>query len=334
MMDKANPLETEFLVIGAGMTGLTAAKALREAGRAVLVLDKGRGVGGRMATRRLAGGRADHGAQFFTVRSPEFQAQVTEWLAAGVVFEWARGWSDGSLLTPQSDGHPRYAAVEGMTAVPKQLAHHLPIQLNTRLTRVTAVPSGWLAEDEQGGQYRSRALILTPPAPQSLALLAAGGVVLQPDDRRALEHIVYAPCLCGLFHVSGPVHLPAPGALQRPGHAFAWIADNQAKGISPEARLITLHAGPEWSQAMWDAPDASVLAELQGELAHFLSGETAVLATHLKRWRYAVPTTPHPERTLVGQGLPPLAFAGDAFDGPRVEGAYLSGLTAARQLMG
>lgn len=334
MSDSADPEETEFLVVGAGMAGLAAANALREAGRAVLVLDKGRGVGGRMATRRLAGGRADHGAQFFTARSPEFQAQITDWLAAGVVFEWGRGWSDGSLLTPKSDGHPRYAASGGMTAVPKQLAYHLPIQLNTRLARVTAVSSGWLAEDEQGGQYRSRALILTLPVPQSLALLAAGDVALQADDRRALERVAYAPCLCGLFHVSGPVHLPAPGAVQRPDHAFAWIADNQAKGISPGARLITVHAGPEWSQAMWDAPDAAVLAELQGELAHFLPGETAVLAAHLKRWRYAVPTTLHPERTLVARELPPLAFAGDAFDGPRVEGAYLSGLAAARQLMG
>lgn len=334
MMDQANLVETEFLVVGAGMAGLTAAKTLREAGHAVLVLDKGRGVGGRMATRRLAGGRADHGAQFFTARSPEFRAEVATWLAEEVVFEWSRGWSDGSLPAPQSDGHPRYAAVEGMTAVPKQLARHLPIQLSTRLARVTAVPSGWLAEDEQGGQYRSRALILTPPTPQSLALLAAGEVTLQPDDQKALERIVYAPCLCGLFHVTGPVNLPTPGAVQRPEQTIAWIADNQTKGISPGARLITVHAGPDWSQVMWGASERTVLAELQRGLAHFLPGETAVLAAHLKRWRYAVPITLHPERALVARGLPPLAFAGDAFDGPRVEGAYLSGLAAARQLMG
>jgi renalase len=332
-MIAAEPVQTEFLVVGAGMAGLAAANLLQQAGRTALVLDKGRGVGGRMATRRIAGGRADHGAQFFTARSAEFRRRVDEWLAAGLIFEWSRGWSDGSLLTPKPDGYPRYAAAGGMTAVPKHLSRSLSTQLNTRLTRITAVADGWLAQDEVGNTYRSRALILTPPVPQSLELLKNGGVTLQSEDQAALEGIHYAPCLCALLHVAGPINLPAPGAIQRPEHAFAWLADNQAKGISPEARLITIHAGPGWSQAMWDAPEAEVLAQFQVGLAPFLVGETAVLAAQLKRWRYAIPIITHPEPTLVAGGLPPLAFAGDAFNGPRVEGAYLSGLSAAQSLI-
>ena len=73
------------LVIGAGIAGLIAARALRAAGHRVLVLDKGRGVGGRMATRRIEGGVFDHGAQFVTVRDPRFQQIVEGWQAKGVV---------------------------------------------------------------------------------------------------------------------------------------------------------------------------------------------------------------------------------------------------------
>ncbi len=65
------------------MSGLLAANKLQEAGWRVTVLDKGRGVGGRMATRRFGGGSFDHGAQFFTARSDEFKEMVEDWRKAG-----------------------------------------------------------------------------------------------------------------------------------------------------------------------------------------------------------------------------------------------------------
>jgi renalase len=51
----------EIAVIGAGVAGLTCARKLHQAGRRVVVIDKSRGLGGRLATRRLAGTHADHG---------------------------------------------------------------------------------------------------------------------------------------------------------------------------------------------------------------------------------------------------------------------------------
>lgn len=56
---------------GAGMAGLTAAAELQRAGCRGLVLDKGRGVGGRLASRRIGGASFDHGAQFITARLAE-----------------------------------------------------------------------------------------------------------------------------------------------------------------------------------------------------------------------------------------------------------------------
>src|SRR5689334_15592868 len=104
------------VVVGAGLAGLMAGRTLADAGHDVVLLDKGRSPGGRLATRRVGHARLDHGAQFFTVRSDRFAASVDAWERNGWVHEWCRGFS-----TP-ADGYPRYAAAGGMNALAKHLA--------------------------------------------------------------------------------------------------------------------------------------------------------------------------------------------------------------------
>lgn len=322
-------LNTDVLIVGAGMSGLMAGRALEAKGLRVTLVDKGRSVGGRLATRRIGPGRADHGAQFFTVRTPEFQTWVDQWLEEGLVYRWSAGWSDGSLSSVKPDGHPRYAVRGGMNALAKRLAQGLDTRVDVRMVAVAPTAKGWQARDARGDVYTARALLLTPPVPQALALLDAGEVQLSSPDRTALERIAYAPCVAGLFWVEGAVDLPEPGAVQRPGAPIRWIADNQRKGISPEATLVTVHAGAEYSRQLWDVPDGEALAALQEGLGAFLDPKARIREAQLKRWRYALPTALHPERYLSATSLPTLAFAGDGFGWPRVEGAALSGLAAA-----
>ena len=79
------------VVIGAGLSGLMAAKSLQVQGHKVLVVDKGRSVGGRLATRRIGTATLDHGAQFFTVRSEEFAKHVDAWLQQVSCVNGAKG---------------------------------------------------------------------------------------------------------------------------------------------------------------------------------------------------------------------------------------------------
>jgi renalase len=323
----------DVLIVGAGLAGLLAAKALQDAGKSVIVVEKARGVGGRLATWRLGPGRGDYGAQFFTVREPEFQKIVEVWQQARLVFEWSRGWADGSAVdTSLDDGFPRFAVTGGMTAVAKHLAQSLTVHNQTRLEKVSMVEDGWGVLAGNGRSYQTRALLLTPPVPQSLALLNAGAVPLDSEDRVALGKIEYAPCLSGLFWIEGEVALPKPGALQRPEASISFLADNQQKGISPEATIITAHANPMLSKIWYEAPKGELVGLFVEGLRPFLGPNSTIKGHHIHRWRYALPLVTHPQRTLLAAGLPPLAFAGDAFNGPRVEGAALSGLAAAAAL--
>ncbi|HAJ34461.1 MAG TPA: FAD-dependent oxidoreductase [Chloroflexi bacterium] len=328
---------SDVLIIGAGMSGLMAASVLVAAGRRVTLLDKGRSVGGRLATRRIGAGRADHGAQFFTVRDPEFGAWVERWRDEGLVYVWSHGWSDGSLADAPPDGHPRYAVQGGMNRLAKHLAAQVEAQgaeilTDVRVTAVTPHGDGWRLIGDDGRNFIASALIMTAPAPQTLAMLDAGATPLTAEDRACLERIRYAPALCGLYVVEGEVHLPAPGAVQRPDADFTWIADNRRKGISPDATVITVHASGDWSAARYDAPDAELSEAFECALRPWLAADAWIAEEQIKRWRYAAPTVLHPERLLRVAAHAPLLIGGDAFGAPRVEGAALSGLAIGRAL--
>jgi predicted NAD/FAD-dependent oxidoreductase len=336
--------DSDVVIVGAGIAGLMAAHVLSERGLRVTLLDKEPQVGGRLATQPIGAGYADSGAQFFTVRAPEFAQWVNRWLAADVVFKWGNGFSDGSIGRANFDGYPRYAVHGGMNALAKHLAAELKnhpqsakIDLNANVSALIPKPDGWEIQTESGASYPGRGLLLTPPVPQSLVLLVLGADAdpLTPADREALQRIEYAPCLAGMFHVNGvrsAVKLPEPGALQRPKEAISWIADNHRKGISPDATIITVHAAPEYSRELWGLPDYQALETLESALYPFLTSGARIVEAALIRWRYALPTVLHPERFLMATDIAPLVFAGDAFGEARVEGATLSGLAAGAAL--
>ena len=322
-------------IVGAGMAGLAAARIFQSHGLNFAVFDKGRGAGGRLATRwseNEMGERAfyDHGAQFFTVRDASFQAQVDEWLARGLVKEWARGFADASGR-PQPDGHPRYCAVNGMNSLARDLAQGLAVTTNAQVASVSPFENGWRVTMASGESHTSASVLLTPPAEQSLALLDAGATRLADETRAALERISYDPCFAVLVELDAPSRLPEPGAIQLRGEPLMWIGDNHRKGISPDAFAVTLHAGPEFTREHWDAPHELIANRLLHAANDWLRAPVKRWQVH--RWRYSQPARTHPEACLFTDNPAPLVFAGDAFGAPRVEGAFLSGRAAAQALL-
>lgn len=324
-----------ILIVGAGIAGLSAGRQLQAAGWRVTILDKGRGVGGRMATRRFEGGVFDHGAQFFTVRDTRFQQMVDQWLANGSAIEWSKGFPDHATPSTPS-GHPRYRGVAGMTNIPKDLAKNLDIRLSTQVNQISLVDGQWqLSATHLGtndtGSHVADMLLMTPPAEQTLRLMRSGNVELPVPITSALEKITFDPCFAVLALLDRPSRIPAPGAVTMPGEPIRFIADNQQKGIS-ENPAITIHAGPTFTREHYDN-DKSEVAQLLLSAAQEYLGDAHVISVQVQRWRYSQPTQLHPEKALFSTDPAPIAFAGDAFGAARVEGAVLSGFAAAEKLL-
>ena len=303
------------IVVGAGMAGLTAAGQLTRSGHLVTVVDKGRRVGGRMATRGFAGGTFDHGAQHFSARSPEFQELTQHLLDTGVVDVWLR---TQSITHPDRGDEARHIGRRGMNSVAAALAAELDVSSGVAVDRLTASDSAITAHWVDG-DLSADAAILTPPLPQAAALLATAGHDLPSE----LAAITYDACLAVLATLDGPAGIE-DGHASGVDAAVAWIGDNQHKGIS-EVPAITIHSTPEFASAHLEEEPADWMPELVAAAGPHLGANT--VATHGHRWRYSQPRNPVASGALWAADR--IAIAGEALAGARIEGAFRSGLAAA-----
>ena len=316
------------VIVGAGLSGLVAARTLQKTGVRVTILEKEEKVGGRMRTDRVEEGVFDHGAQFFTVRGEHFGEMVEGWLSAGVAEEWTCGFADASG-EKNEDSYPRYKGVRGMTAIAEHLARGLDVRTGGEVSELRRSKRGW--EVVAGSStYDAAALALTGPAPPALALVDGNGIPLPEEAREALEGIKYDPCIAVMALLDSEGAVPEPGGVQIGGDPLFWIADNRKKGIS-KVPAVTIHAGPEWSREQMQEDDEKVSNLLLEEAKDYL--RTGVKRTVVYRWENSQPVTPHDEPFVYTEGPPPLVFCGDAYAGPKVEGAVLSGLAAAEKLL-
>jgi renalase len=314
---------TDVLVVGAGMAGLIAARELIRAGRSVTVLDKGRGVGGRLASRRIDGTTFDHGAQGFTTGDSCHDAVALRERLEGSVAEW-------NPKPTNHSGEPHWRGVPSMSAVAKHLALGIPVQLETTLTALRPEADHWVATTLDGRSINATAVILTPPVPQSLALLDAGGFPLAPALRQRLSTIEYDRCLAVMAVLEGPSRIPPPGALLFDSGPIASITDNQSKGISLEPS-VTLQATPEFSLEHWDHDRMEAGRLLLAAAAEWLGAGVRTYQVH--GWRYSRPRVTVPESCALASSVPPLVLAGDAFGQGGVEGAAFSGFEAAKAVL-
>lgn len=311
-------MQNDITIVGAGMAGLACARRLVGAGHTPLVLDKGRGIGGRMATRgvTLAAGEVsfDQGAQYLTARDPGFEAELHELGPA------CAAWDDGASL-------PRLVGVPGMSGLPRAMAVGLDVQLDRQVAAVRAVRNGWEL-DLGEARIETRHLVMTVPAPQAAALVGA-------------EHCLYP-------HIAGVVMAPCltlmaafPADASRPFRSrtvddqpLAWIAQDSSKpGRAGCVTAWVAQASAEWSERhLEETPDA-IAAHMPPMLADAI-GVAPRLAVYAAahRWRYA--------RTVAPLGAPflcsddgTLQVGGDWCLGARVEAAWSSGTAIADSII-
>ncbi|NNE54095.1 MAG: FAD-dependent oxidoreductase [Sulfitobacter sp.] len=305
-----------IVIIGAGVAGLSCARALSAAGRQVTVLDKGRGLGGRMATRRTAEGfHFDHGAQYISARSDDFHTLLSEGAKKGFIAEW-----------PLGKDHPRYVGTPGMTGLAKFLVEGLDVRRQQAVTTLEQTDRGWVL-DCADQSFEADIVVSTAPAPQTAALLGQGHPLTAE-----IGLATYDPCLTLMIALHAP--LPeVPRILEEPDAPLAFIARNETKPQRPPTPAFTAHASPDWSLEHMELEKGEIanrMADLFCDRFGISHDRIAYRAGH--RWRYAQVSKPL-GRDFVVDNSGTLYAGGDWCLGPRIEAAWTSGKAIAEDIL-
>jgi renalase len=320
-------------VVGAGIAGASIARALALAGHSVHMFDKARGLGGRLATRRVewvdhqgqaATTRLDHGALGFTASNPTFQAFVDLALQAGWLAEWKPRLAPGSL--PLEGGAMLYVPVPDMAALCRHLLEGVPISLAFAVDDLRQGPLGW--QVQAGGVCHASkfdAVVLALPPAQAALLLNPHRL----DWARHASTALMQPSWTLMGIAADPEPESGWDLARPPSGPLAWVLRNDARpgraSVPGQAHWVA-HARTGWSRRYLEQPAAWVQQQMQAALAEHLGRPVDWHHCTVHRWRYALPqahgTAPAPSvwwDAALGVGV-----CGDFLGGCGVEGAWLS----------
>lgn len=324
-MSSAPNVKPTVAVIGAGMTGITCARALADAGFDVTVFEKSRGLGGRMATRRVGKTLTiDHGAQFITARSNAFKGFMQRACKAGT----ADVWHPKLLVADENADDDWFVGRPRMNAFLKPLAQGLDIRFKAVVSSITRDEKGWHVACLKAEPETFDRVICTTPVDQARNLLATETALIE-----TIQNVKVAPCWALLMASEARLKVDAD-VLRKPTPDIAWMARNNTKpGRGAAGSVWVVHASVEWSRQNLEMDQDDAIDALLALVAVVVGSRlptTTYESAH--RWRYAQTETPLGQ-TFVSSDDSTLFVGGDWCLGARVEYAYQSGNAIAAALI-
>lgn len=305
------------VVVGAGISGVACARTLQQHGIEVRVVDRGRRIGGRMASRRIDGRVVDLGASYFTVADRRFESVVQAWEAAGL----AEPWTD-TFHVLQSGAEPatkrgpmRWRAPDALRVLVEQFAEPLDVRHgpDEAVTAVTAADSGLRVDG-----VRASAVILAMPDRQAGRVLGEGLTDLADALTREWQPTLVL--VASFAERTWDTWGHFDGAFVGGDADLTWVADD-GRRRGDDAPVLVAHSTADVARRHLDDPQAAT-PELLSALRRLLQLPEPV-STHVRRWGPAQPTGERPASFLLDDRL--VGVCGDGWGLPKVEGAFLSG---------
>lgn len=348
-----NSLQFDVAIIGAGVAGLTCAQSLQKAGYTVVILEKSRGVGGRVATRQIDDYRIDHGARYLEPVGENVQDLIQLMQQQNSLKLWTETLYElkDNQLKPALNQFPKYIAADGMNSVGKFLAEDLEIWFNRRVINLSkAQNKTWHLSLEQTHHtakdkplaVEAKLVVLAVPAPQALTLLEPLEHQLSSDFINPIRSIEYDACITVMAGYSDEqksafeqrkidwkaVVFPEDSILD-------WVGLDSSKRQSAQFPAVVIHSSAEFAKQHLDTVDLEAVGQqlIQTAATHLMSELNQFEWMKVHRWRYAFCRQSLPNYYLKTNTPLPLLCIGDWCGGQQIDGALASGNTASSWIL-
>lgn len=318
-------------IVGAGISGLAAARMLNQASHGVVVWERRPVIGGRLETIRIDGYTFDSGATSIVPRGMSIENVMLHELATRdlVRIEKPIHAHEALRVLPgdPSRNIPRYTYLPGNETLASLLAEGLDVRPGHQVETISRSGHGFIVDDEAFD-----AMILTAPIPQTSVLLWS------LRESRPVANARYRPCLSVMIGFEQPTPEVDYHALldieQR--HPLTWLCLESVKceGRAPEGCFaLVAQMSPAYSLMQYEKPDREIVDDVLIYVQRLYGPEYASAAvSKVRRWKYSQPETAAQFDTVNQEGVR-LVIAGDGLTAGRVESAFESGVKAARLLM-
>lgn len=267
------------IIVGGGLSGLILARRLSSLGQEVLIIDKARSVGGRMATRRDEDASYDHGAQFSSLDL----SNLSDFFPSGIWMSWTEYHSK-----------ELYSVQNGINKAAKFLASNLEIVLNQKVVSLKVDEEVSLFT-ESGEEFKGNRVFITCPMPQTCDLLKSGQINCPKD----LSDVSYAKALVGLFRLDSNNSSLTKFNYHEPlGNEIFSISNQMSKGTSQNLSFSVV-MNPNFSEQYFENNDSETLFIIENSLSSFLNKhlnlyekDYKIIRSQLKKWRYSHPINP------------------------------------------
>jgi predicted NAD/FAD-dependent oxidoreductase len=299
-------------VIGAGISGLAAARLLTKNGMFCTVFEKSRGLGGRMATREIGGVTFDHGVQYLRRRGLSFSKFVDHCLEEGHIQAWTDKY---------------FVGVTRMTAPAHALAEGLDVKFNYTVKSLARRSDGWRIDSEGGSSLGYNAILIAIPAPQTAVLLETAAVSFDGIDK-----VKYNPCITLMLAFENQTNFSEKFIRNRSG-PISWISQNSSKpGREKMTQTFVIHANPNWSSANLDAPTEKIKKDLSLLSTEIIRTQNIPMISIVHKWKYAF-VSKQANSQYFWNAQHKVGACGDYCIGASVESAFDSGEALASEVI-
>jgi renalase len=310
----------DFCVVGCGIAGSTIANLLAKK-YSVVVFDKARGPGGRASNRRYKNKLSfDHGLQYFSPKSNEFNKFILSLKKKNILKVWAGQHLDFTFK--KRENSIKYIGSKGNNDICKYLIKNIQVNYNSTVTDIKLNSNYWTITLNHKDQVFFKNLILTCPFPQ-LKSLAAKHI----DQKLFKSKVKMVPNITVMAAYKNYKKLPID-SIKFDDKVISWAAQENSKGRFVANQILwTIQCTEDFSEKIIDLYKKKknkyqiiILKKFQDLLGYQTKN---IVFKNIHGWKYSYNKSKTQLESYWKINYR-LGICADWFKGPKAEDAWLS----------